>query len=378
MTPFGLYIHWPFCKAKCPYCDFNSHVRTSIDDDAWREGLLKELQYWAPQTPDYQMQSIFFGGGTPSLMPPTTVGALIDEAYRLWPAAGDIEITLEANPTSVEARKFAAFRAAGVNRVSVGVQSLYDDALKFLGRQHSAAEARRAVELAAQHFPRFSFDLIYARPQQTMAEWQAELSEALSFAGDHLSLYQLTIEENTGFKNLFDRGQLQMPDADTAGAFFEVTQHMMRDAGRPAYEVSNHAKAGQESVHNLIYWNYDDYIGVGPGAHGRVSRHATFNHKLPERWLQSVNENGQGLAEHTAVTLEQAQTEALLMGLRLTSGISRSAWQQKFGADILEFLPVDKTEKLQAENYLAVSASHVAATDAGRQRLQSILNYLVA
>jgi putative oxygen-independent coproporphyrinogen III oxidase len=377
MTPFGLYIHWPFCKAKCPYCDFNSHVRASIDDAAWHHALLAELRYWRTQTPNHVLHTIFFGGGTPSLMAPATVGALLDEAHKLWPAANDIEITLEANPTSVEAEKFAAFRAAGVNRVSIGVQSLRDDALKFLGRQHSGAEAKAAVILAQKHFARSSFDLIYARPQQTLAAWEAELGEAIAMAAGHLSLYQLTIEDNTGFKNLFDRGQLAMPDADTAGAFFETTQAITAAAGLPAYEISNHARVGDKSRHNLMYWNYGDYIGIGPGAHGRVNGAATLNEKMPEKWLNMVSAGGHGLLERTPITPEQARTEALLMGLRLTDGISRGRWHDKFGADITAHLRADKVQRLVDENYLVITDTHMTATADGRQRLQAVLDYLV-
>lgn len=381
MIAFGLYIHWPFCAAKCPYCDFNSHVRSTVDDDLWRAALLTELRTWRTRTPDHRLQTIFFGGGTPSLMTPATVGALIDEATRLWPTANDVEITLEANPTSVEAEKFAGFRAAGVNRVSLGVQAFDDEALRFLGRKHTLAEAQSAIKLVARYFSHYSFDLIYARPQQTLASWQRELQEALAYAAEHLSLYQLTIEENTGFKNLYDRGQLLMPDEQTAGALYEATQDWLAQAGLPAYEISNHARAGAECQHNLIYWRYDDYIGIGPGAHGRVQtaagRLATSTEKMPERWLARVQEQQHGLIESAPISTETAQIEALMMGLRLTGGIERARWQHQFGSDVLALLPATKLATLCDAGFLSVTSDALTATASGRQRLNAVLDSLL-
>jgi putative oxygen-independent coproporphyrinogen III oxidase len=275
----ALYIHWPFCKKKCPYCDFNSHVREGVDHAAWRAAMLREMGYWHARAPEKTITSIFFGGGTPSLMEATTVEALINEAYKLWPtAAGGCEITLEANPTSVEAAKFAALKAAGVNRVSLGVQSLRPESLAFLGREHTASEALEAVALAAKTFDRYSFDLIYALPNQTLGEWENELREALTYASGHLSLYQLTIEENTAFHHAYHVGKsFQLPEDSLAAEMYTLTQRIMEEAGLPAYEISNHASAGQESRHNLSYWRSDSYFGIGPGAHGRVDLHKGHN-----------------------------------------------------------------------------------------------------
>lgn len=328
--PLGLYVHWPFCRSKCPYCDFNSHVRKSIDEARWRDALVRELDYFADQVGRRQLISIFFGGGTPSLMDPATVAAVINRAAQHFDMGPAAEITLEANPTSVEATRFAGYRAAGVNRVSLGVQSLRDADLKALGRGHTAQEAVAAVRLAQAIFPRVSFDMIYTRPQQTLADWRVELGEALALAAGHLSLYQLTIEEGTAYHQMQAEGRLSMPDDDTGAAFFDLTQDTCAAAGLPAYEVSNHAMAGQESRHNLVYWRYQPYIGIGPGAHGRLplgatGRLATQQQRLPEDWLRAVETDGHGTAESGEITgLEQAQ-EALLMGLRLTEGV---AWDR--------------------------------------------------
>lgn len=381
MIKFGLYIHWPFCLAKCPYCDFNSHVRQSIDDGAWQRALLAELRYWREQTPNHQLHTVFFGGGTPSLMTPATVAALIDSATRLWPSGNNVEITLEANPTSVEADKFAGFKAAGVNRVSLGVQALHDEALQFLGRQHNVAEAKAALQTAARYFSRYSFDLIYARPAQTLPEWQAELAEALHYAADHLSLYQLTIEENTGFKALYDRGRIAMPDEHTAATLYETTEELMAKHGMPAYEISNHARPDAACRHNLIYWQYDDYIGIGPGAHGRVQiagqRYATTTEKMPERWLKLVSEKGHALVEQTAIDYKTAAAEALMMGLRLTDGVSRRGWYEKFGTDVLDFLSPAGLATLLDTGFISVSENSLQATAAGRQRLNAVLDKLL-
>ncbi len=319
----ALYVHWPFCRKKCPYCDFNSHVRAGVDHAAWRAAMLRELRYWQARVPDLVLSSIFFGGGTPSLMEPDTVAAIIAEARALWPASGMMEVTLEANPTSVEAANFRVLREAGVNRVSLGVQSLDNAALKFLGREHSAHEALDAVALAAATFPRYSFDLIYALPGQTVALWEAELREALTHARGHLSLYQLTIEQNTAFHHAYHVGKaFTLPDESVAVDLYTHTGEQMAAAGMPAYEISNYAAPGQQSRHNLSYWRGDAYLGIGPGAHGRVdlangTRVATQTLKSPERWLEAVTRQGHGVEEETALDVAARAEEKILMGLRL-------------------------------------------------------------
>jgi putative oxygen-independent coproporphyrinogen III oxidase len=378
----AIYVHWPFCQSKCPYCDFNSHVAATIDHNAWRTAYVSELAYYAQLLPGQKVTSIFFGGGTPSLMEPATVEIILQQIAKHWLITPDVEITLEANPGSVEAQKFLAFRKAGINRLSLGVQSLRDEALQFLGRKHDVAQAKLALALAAEHFPRFSFDLIYARHNQTLSDWEKELREALTLAKDHLSLYQLTIEPNTQFYTLANRGEkLTAPDADAAN-MYELTQQILADAGMPAYEISNHAKSGFESRHNLTYWHYDDYIGVGPGAHGRyqkdATRFATEDHKAPEVWLKHVAEKKQGIRVCDAVDSSTAQREALMMNLRLTEGIDLGKWQKKFGTSLLEFLPTDKIARLRAENYLTNDPDKIQATDAGLQRLNAVLGYLLA
>lgn len=326
---FGIYVHWPFCAAKCPYCDFNSHVRHGgVDQAVYLEAYRAEIAHVAAISGPRSVDSIFFGGGTPSLMEPATVGGILDEISRRYTVMPDAEITLEANPTSVEAARFAAYRSAGVNRVSLGVQSLRDGELKSLGRLHDAAEARAAIDIAARTFDRFSFDLIYARPRQTVAEWRQELSEALALAGTHLSLYQLAIESETPFAALHAAGKLDPPDPDTARALYDATQEMTAARGLPIYEISNHAAPGEESRHNLLYWRYGEYAGVGPGAHGRLkgkdgsTRIATSTERSPERWREAVVRNGHGLAESLALTSAEEADEMLLMGLRLTEGLN--------------------------------------------------------
>jgi putative oxygen-independent coproporphyrinogen III oxidase len=381
-TPLALYIHWPFCLSKCPYCDFNSHVRETVDAQRWQNALLRELDYYADQLAERTITSIFFGGGTPSLMPPALVAALIDRVGQRWKVASDLEITLEANPTSVEAEKFRAFRAAGVNRVSLGIQSLRDADLKFLGREHDARQARAAITLAAKTFPRYSFDLIYARHGQTAASWAVELREALTLAGDHLSLYQLTLEPGTQFFTRANRGEAMAADPAAAAAMFEETQMMMAAAGMPAYEISNHARAGHASRHNLAYWHYDDYVGIGPGAHGRFVlddvRCATETHRVPEVWLDHTEQHGHGLRLCDAIDDATAQREALLMGLRLTQGVDAAAWQKKFGRALADFLPAHKLMRLQDEGLLLASPTNIRATAAGLQRLNSVLEFLLS
>jgi oxygen-independent coproporphyrinogen-3 oxidase len=323
---FGIYVHWPFCAAKCPYCDFNSHVRhQAVDQDRYVAAFERELAHFAAWTPGRSVQSIFFGGGTPSLMQPRTVERILEAIARHWSLDQDVEISLEANPSSVEAERFRGYRAAGVNRVSMGVQALNDPDLRMLGRLHDVAGARRAIETARETFPRLSFDLIYARPGQTVAAWERELAEAIALAADHLSLYQLTIEEGTPFFALHQAGKLIVPEPDVGAEFYAVTQDVTEAHGLPAYEVSNHARPGAECRHNLVYWRYGDYVGVGPGAHGRLSlgatKRATAIERHPETWLGHVEDRGHGMVEDAPLNDEEQGDEYLLMGLRLTEGV---------------------------------------------------------
>jgi len=334
--PFGVYLHWPFCAAKCPYCDFNSHVRHAPPDEArFAAAFAREIATTADRTGARTVSSIFLGGGTPSLMKPATVGAVLEAVGRHWTIAPDAEITMEANPSSVEAERFRGYRAAGVNRVSLGVQALADADLRFLGRLHNAEEAFRAVEIARATFPRLSFDLIYARPGQTPAAWAAELEAAIARAADHLSLYQLTIEEGTAFAALHRAGKLAVPDDDQAAALYAVTQEVTDAAGLPAYEISNHAAPGAECRHNLVYWRYHEYAGIGPGAHGRLvlrdGRHATATERNPEAWLARVETRGDGLTVDDLLSREEQGDELLLMGLRLAEGIDVARYETLAG-----------------------------------------------
>ena len=320
----ALYVHWPFCVSKCPYCDFNSHVRESVDQARWRAALLIDLAHEADAGPKRPLTSIFFGGGTPSLMPPETVAAIIEAAERHWGFAPDIEITLEANPSSVEAARFAGLAAAGVNRVSLGLQALDDEALRFLGRAHDVAEGLGALETAQQAFDRISFDLIYALPGQSQADWEKTLTRALGFGTGHLSLYQLTIEPGTRFAAMAARGELVPTDPDHGADLFEATRALTAAGGLPAYEISNHARLGEESRHNLTYWRYGDYLGVGPGAHGRREGVATARAKKPENWLTRIDRDAQGIELEETLTPDTQQREALVMGLRLDEGLPRT------------------------------------------------------
>ncbi|MBC7159997.1 MAG: coproporphyrinogen III oxidase, partial [Porphyrobacter sp.] len=327
----ALYIHWPFCLKKCPYCDFNSHVRAEVDAAQWQAGLLADMRHEAQVAGGEALRSVFFGGGTPSLMPPALVVALLAEAERLWGFADGIEITLEANPSSVEAARFAALAQAGINRVSLGLQSLDDAALRFLGRLHDAREGLAALEVAQRHFARVSFDLIYARPGQGGEHWRDELARALALGTGHLSLYQLTIEPGTRFASDVRQGAFVPLDDDSAADLFALTRALTAAAGLPAYEVSNHARPGEESRHNLAYWRYADYAGIGPGAHGRRSGHATMRHRKPENWLSAIERNGHGIVEERALAVPEQAMEALLMGLRLADGIDHAALARRFG-----------------------------------------------
>jgi oxygen-independent coproporphyrinogen-3 oxidase len=379
---FGLYVHWPFCQSKCPYCDFNSHVRESVDHARWRAALLAELDHYAELTAGRTLTSIFFGGGTPSLMEPATVAAVIERATARWSPARDIEITLEANPGSVEAGRFAGYRAAGVNRVSLGVQALDDDALRLLGRRHDAAEARAAVALAHRTFERVSFDMIYARPGQAVPAWRAELGRALAMAGEHLSVYQLTIEPNTAFAAAHRQGRLAIPDEDEGAALFETTQEMLEQAGRPAYEISNHARPGAESRHNLTYWRYGDYVGIGPGAHGRLTlgggKIATRQHRAPEAWLDAVEARGHATRTQEPVPAADRAAEMLMMGLRLTEGVSRAAFRDETGAEIETSVDTAALSRLIGAGYVEIDSRALRATPEGRQRLDAVLAALLA
>jgi len=370
MKPLAVYIHWPFCLSKCPYCDFNSHVREGVEHARWRAALLAELEWTAKKLPGHKVSSIFFGGGTPSLMEPETVCALINRTQELWECEPGIEITLEANPTSVEALALAAFEKAGVNRVSLGVQSLRQKELSFLGRGHNVAEAVAAVKLARDHFARYSFDLIYARPNQSVAQWEDELGEGLALCGGHLSLYQLTIEENTAFYTAYAKGAFAMPDEETAEALYRTTEAMTKAHGLAAYEVSNYAKPGQESRHNLAYWLGEDYAGIGPGAHGRItlesSRFATLATKSPERWLTSVEANANGLESLLKVDSTQEAQERLLMGLRLQEGIDLAALKMRTGLDLREHINAKKLALYRAQGLLTADENRLQTTLAGR------------
>ncbi len=371
--PIALYVHWPFCVSKCPYCDFNSHVREQVDQAAWAAALLADMAHEAALLPGRRLASIFFGGGTPSLMPPATVAAVIEAACRYWPPIDDIEITLEANPSSVEAARFADIAAAGVNRVSLGVQALDDSALAFLGRAHGVDEALAALDVARRHFARASFDLIYARPGQSLAAWEAELARALSFGTEHLSLYQLTIEPGTRFATLAAKGELTLPDVDLAADLFEATQGMTRTAGLPLYEVSNHARPGAESRHNLTYWRYRDYAGIGPGAHGRRGGMATSRRKKPENWIAAVGRNGHGIEREDRLTPDERVTEALVMGLRMAEGIDLSRIAGLGERTVGEVVRLDVVARLAAGGLVRLTGDRMALTAAGMPVLDAVL-----
>ncbi len=381
MASFGIYVHWPFCRSKCPYCDFNSHVRERIDETTWRDALVQAIDQQAARTPGRTVDSVFFGGGTPSLMDPKTTGAVLERIARNWTLSPDAEITLEANPTSAEANSFAGFRAAGVNRLSLGVQALDAASLRFLGRQHDAAEARAAIALAARHFQRYSFDLIYARPGQTIASWRAELAEAVAMAADHLSVYQLTIEQGTAFYAAHARGDFVLPDEDLADDLFDATQADLAAMGLPAYEISNHARPGSESRHNKVYWRYGDYVGVGPGAHGRLTldgaKLATRQIKTPELWLASLQEGGDGMAEQVPTPREDRLTEMLMMGLRLVEGIPRARFLREAGGEPETVLNPRGLADLIDGGFVTLDDDRLTATIKGRPVLNALLAKLL-
>lgn len=379
---FGVYVHWPFCLSKCPYCDFNSHVHDSINHDQWRQAYLRELEHAASLSAGRSVETIFFGGGTPSLMQPDTVAAIIEKIKALWPVAPDLEITLEANPTSVEANKFQNFRQAGINRVSLGIQALNQADLKFLGRTHDVSQAQQAIEIAAKTFDRFSFDLIYARPGQSVAAWQAELNQALEMAVGHLSLYQLTIEQGTPFFIQHQRGEFRIPEEELAADLYEATQETLNAAGLPAYEVSNHARVGEESRHNLIYWRYGDYAGIGPGAHGRLTmadggKVGTRAHRAPDIWLQRVAAKGHGWHDHDPITREQRVLEALMMGLRLREGVPIQRLRDEYQGNPYEVIDLQKIIDLVDEGLLDADEKTLRTTPQGLTRLNAVLRYLL-
>jgi len=378
MGPLALYIHWPFCVSKCPYCDFNSHVREQVDMAAWQQALLADMAYEAALTPGRRLSSIFFGGGTPSLMPPALVAALIAAAERHWGFAENIEITLEANPSSVEAANFHDLAGAGVNRVSLGLQALDERTLQFLGRAHDVAEGLAALDTAQRAFGRVSFDLIYARPGQSLDDWRAELERALSFGTGHLSLYQLTIEPGTRFETLVRTGALVPADDDHCADLFELTRDVMAAAGLPAYEISNHARPGQESRHNLTYWRYEDYIGVGPGAHGRRLGQATERHKKPENFLSAVARNGNGLKVEQPLSPQTRAMEALMMGLRLAEGVDLDALEAKTGLAAAEMVDADEVAKLAAMDFVERRDGRLMVQAKGMPLLDAILPKIIA
>lgn len=381
LKSLALYIHWPFCLSKCPYCDFNSHVRKSIDEDLWEEALLKELDQTAELLGPRQLSSIFFGGGTPSLMRPQTVDRLIQRALSHWAPSQHMEITLEANPNSVEVTRFNDLALAGVNRVSIGIQALNDPDLKALGRMHNKDEALQAIQTGLKCFERVSFDLIYARPHQTLDAWKQELAQALTFGTEHLSLYQLTIEPGTAFAPLYERGELIIPGEDLAADLYEQTQHQMTAAGLPAYEISNHARPGAESRHNLSYWRYEDYAGIGPGAHGRITlptgKVATKQYRAPETWLKAVR-GGSGEEERVALSMKDQSTEALMMGLRLTSGIEWPIELSSTSNDDQNNINPSALQILVEGGYLVITERNLKATPLGLQCLNAVLRQLLS
>ncbi len=375
---FGIYVHWPFCLSKCPYCDFNSHVRESVDHGPWKAALLSELRHAAKLTPNRSVQSIFFGGGTPSLMAPDTVAAIIDEVAKLWHMGNDVEVTLEANPTSVEAEKFRAFNAGGVNRLSMGIQALNDTDLRRLGRLHSTQEALQAIDIAWKYFNNVSFDLIYARQDQSLVAWQSELSRALDLAVDHLSLYQLTIENGTRFGQLYSRGKLAgLPNDDLAADMYLATNEICEKAGLPAYEVSNYARDDARSKHNLIYWRYGDYVGIGPGAHGRITvdgqKRATVAHAHPETWLDKVHKDGFAFETAEVISNTTQGEEYLMMSLRLSEGTDLDRFATLSGYR----LNSGKIQNLAREGLLTLQNNRLIASPSGRMVLNAILKDLL-
>jgi oxygen-independent coproporphyrinogen-3 oxidase len=380
--PFGIYIHWPFCLSKCPYCDFNSHVAERIDQEGWRQALLAELDRGAEQAAGRTVTSIFFGGGTPSLMAPATTQSLIERIGFHWRLAPDVEITLEANPGTIDAARFADFRQAGINRLSMGLQALNDEDLRFLGRRHDSAQAICAVETARRIFPRISFDLIYARPGQSLEDWRAELMRAVALAADHLSLYQLTIEPGTAFHPMAARGDFILPDDEQAAALFELTQELTSAAGLPAYEISNHARPGAECRHNLLYWQGGDFLGIGPGAHGRLTDEQGVTrghrrHRAPEIWRALVAEKGEGTAETTLLSREDRIAELVMMGLRLSEGLSAERFRRASGIALRAALSPQGLQEMLEQGWLRLQGERLQATAPGRLLLNRVIERLL-
>lgn len=377
----GIYIHWPFCESRCPYCDFNAHVREDLDQDIWADAYVKALDYYKERLPDNHVVSLFFGGGTPSLMTPETVAKIIDKVQASWKISNDIEITLEANPTSVEQERFKGFQAAGVNRISLGVQALNEQDLKFLGRKHSLKDALTAIELSQEYFDKSSFDLIYARPKQTLEAWEDELKYALSLGNKHLSLYQLTIERNTPFYMRHERGEFSVPDDVHGAELYLQTQNIMEEQGLPAYEVSNHAFCGHECRHNQIYWYMADYIGVGAGAHGRFimdgQKYATRDHAAPEIWLERVNERGVGSHEPEILDANDRFDEAFIMGLRLRNGIAVSHLQSLSGVDFDTRIESHRLKEAKQNGWVLYDRERISLTREGLLRLNALVPYLL-
>ena len=373
----GIYIHWPFCEKKCPYCDFNSHVRDNINHLKWLKAYLNELRYYASETSERVISSVFFGGGTPSLMKPSVIEKILDEIQSLWHCSKDMEVTAEANPSSSETQRFKDFRGAGINRLSIGVQSLNNQSLMFLGRLHNADDARKAIKTATKIFPRISFDLIYALPGQTPITWKKELASAIKIAEGHLSLYQLTIEPGTEFH----KKRIKAANEDIGAALYELTQEIMDNAGLPAYEISNHAKKGQESRHNLIYWRGGDYLGIGPGAHGRIT-HAyktemMHNYREPEIWLNLAITKKYGQQKRAALSKEERRNELVLMGLRLIEGISLDHFNSLTNQHLTKIIDKNRINALADQGYLTLNNTVLKTTVAGRQRLNAVLTYLL-
>jgi len=377
----AIYFHWPFCLSKCPYCDFNAHAFDSVDHERYQKAYQKALAFYAEKLGDREITSVFFGGGTPSLMKPEMVAVLLSDIKKHWKIADDLEVTLEANPTSVEIEKFKAFREAGVNRISLGIQSFIDKDLKFLGRQHDVAQAKRAIEIADQCFDRYSFDLIYGRPDQTIKAWERELKEALPFAKGHMSLYQLTIERSTPFYMRYNRGEFNVPDDIDGAEFYHVTQGIMEDAGLPAYEVSNHAALGQESRHNLVYWRYQDYIGIGAGAHGRFCMNgqklSSRDHSAPEVWMERAESQGHGSHEWEEIAPEDKFVESLMMGLRLSKGISISALEENSECEFKDQIKTEHLKTAIKEGWVNFDERQISLTREGLLRLNQIIPYLL-
>jgi len=373
----ALYIHWPFCLAKCPYCDFNSHVRDRVDHAAWEDGLLADMRHEHALAGGERLDSIFFGGGTPSLMPPALVARLLAEAEALWGFAPAIEITLEGNPSSVEAANYAALADAGVNRVSLGLQALDNETLRFLGRLHDTKEGLKALEVAQKHFERVSFDLIYARPGQSLDEWRAELERALAFGTGHLSLYQLTIEPGTRFETMVRKGDFAPLGEDACADMFALTREATAAAGLPAYEISNHARPGEESRHNLTYWRYQDYAGIGPGAHGRRGGIATVRHRKPENWLAAIAAERHGVVEARVLGVAEQASEAMLMGLRLHEGVDLDTMAARFGFAPGQLCDLTKARFYADQGLVRVDGAHIRVTDAGMVLLDGLLGELV-